>query len=107
MACLLIITAHTRIVVQRGSTVDPLYEGFFSSLLEAAVRAVPSPSEPSPGSDPYFDGGYSTSRHTTTLPGLQIESHFPGVRDTATSRAAFGHALATAVVTFLQRHGGL
>jgi len=76
-------------------------------LLEAAVRAVPSPSEPSPGSDPYFDGGYSTSRHTTTLPGLQIESHFPGVRDTATSRAAFGHALATAVVTFLQRHGGL
>ena len=79
-------------------------------LLEAAVRAVPSPSEPSPGADPYFDGGYSTSRHTLSLaglPGLQIESHFTGVRDTATSRAAFGHALVTALITFLRLHAGL
>ena len=79
-------------------------------LLEATVRAVPSPSEPSPGTDPYFDGGYSTSRHTLSpagLPGLQIESHFTGVRDTATSRSAFGTALVTAVGTFLQRHVGI
>ena len=33
MTCLLVVAAHTRIVVQRGSDVDPLYEGFFSSLL--------------------------------------------------------------------------
>jgi hypothetical protein len=71
-------------------------------LLQARVPAVPSPSDPSPGDDPYFDGGYSTSRHTVSLPGLQIESHFSGVRDSALSRAAFGDALAEAVVEFLR-----
>lgn len=76
-------------------------------LLDGQVPAVPSPSDPSPGSDPYFTGGYSTSRHTTTLPGLQVESHFTGVRDTATSRAAFGDALVTALDTFLRVHLGL
>lgn len=73
-------------------------------LLEPHVPAVPSPSDPSPGADPYFDGGYSTSRHTAALPGLQIESHFAGVRDTATSRAAFGDRLAAALVEFLRLH---
>ncbi|MDA1095120.1 MAG: hypothetical protein O3A25_17900, partial [Acidobacteria bacterium] len=58
-------------------------------------------------SDPYFNGGYSTSRHTTTLPGLQIESHFTGVRDSATSRTAFGDRLVTALDTFLRVHLGL
>ncbi len=76
-------------------------------LLEARVPAVPSPSDPAPGNDPYFNGGYSTSRHTAALPGLQIESHFAGVRDTASSRAAFADALVTAVVTFLQTHTGI
>lgn len=76
-------------------------------LLEARVPAVPSPSDPSPGSDPYFNGGYSTSRHTVTLPGLQIESHFAGVRDSASSRAAFADALVTAVAMFLQTHAGV
>lgn len=76
-------------------------------LLEARVPAVPSPSDPSPGGDPYFNGGYSTSRHTATLPGLQIESHFTGVRDSAASRTAFADALATAVTTFLQMHLGV
>ena len=76
-------------------------------FLEAQVPSVPSPSDPSPGSDPYFNGGYSTSRHTTTLPGLQIESHFTGVRDSATSRTAFGDRLVTALDTFLRVHLGL
>jgi hypothetical protein len=73
-------------------------------LLAPGVPAVPSPADPTPGSDPYFDGGYSTVRHTTVLPGLQIETHFPGLRDSATNRAAFGAALASAVSSFLSAH---
>jgi hypothetical protein len=76
-------------------------------LLEPGVPSVPSPSNPSPGADEYFNGGYSTSRHTATLPGLQIESHFAGVRDTAASRAAFADSLVRAIATFLQAHLGL
>jgi hypothetical protein len=75
--------------------------------LLAATPSVPSPSAPSPGSDPYFTGGYSTERHTTTLPGVQIESHFAGVRDSAGSRAAFAQQLVAAVRAFTERHLGL
>jgi hypothetical protein len=76
-------------------------------LLAPAVPSVPSPAAPSPGADPYFDGGYSTARHTTSMPGVQIESHFPGVRDSAPNRAAFGAALAEALVAYLGTHAGL
>lgn len=73
-------------------------------LLEGRVPSVPSPSMPGPGSDPYFNGGYSTSRHTLMLPGLQIESHYTGVRDSAASRTSFSAILADALVTFLSEH---
>ena len=72
----------------------------------APVPSVPSQADPSPGADPFFEGGYSTARHTATLPGLQIESHF-GVRDTATSRAAFAATLVEAVLAFMRDHLGL
>ena len=72
--------------------------------LLSTIASVPSPSAPSPGADPYFNGGYSTERHTTTLPGVQIESHFSGVRDTAASRTAFAQQLVAAVRTFSERH---
>lgn len=73
-------------------------------LLESRVRVVPSPSDPSPGADEYFNGGYSTDRHTSTLPGVQIECHYTGVRDTATARAAFADALVGALRTYLSTH---
>lgn len=73
-------------------------------LLEGRVPSVPSPSMPGPGPDPYFNGGYSTSRHTLMLPGLQIESHYTGVRDSAASRTSFSATLADALVTFLSEH---
>ena len=75
--------------------------------LLSAVPSVPSPFAPAPGADPYFNGGYSTQRHATTLPGVQIESHFGGVRDTAASRAAFAQRLVAAVRSFADRHLGL
>ncbi len=76
-------------------------------LLGSATPSVPSPSAPSPGSDPYFDGGYSTDRHTMRLPGLQIESNFNGVRDTAANRTAFADRLVAALVTFLDAQLGI
>ncbi len=76
-------------------------------LLSGRVPSVPSPSMPGPGADPYFNGGYSTSRHTLILPGLQIESHFTGVRDSAASRSSFSAILAEALVTFLHDQLGV
>jgi hypothetical protein len=73
-------------------------------LLGSAQPAVPSPAMPSPGSDPYFDGGYSTERHTARLPGVQIETNFSGVRDSGATRAAAADRMAAAIVSFLQQH---
>jgi hypothetical protein len=76
-------------------------------LLGSGQPSVPSPAMPSPGSDPYFDGGYSTERHAARLPGLQIETNFSGVRDNATNRAAAAQRIATAITSFLQAQLGL
>lgn len=81
--------------------------GGLLGLSSPSVPSVPSPSAVAPGADPYFDGGYSTERHSTTLPGLQIESNFIGVRDNAASRAAFAGALVEAVRAFMTRHLGV
>jgi hypothetical protein len=76
-------------------------------LLQAHTPSVPSPAAPSPGDDPYFTGGYSTERHANALPAVQIESHFPGIRDTPANRTAFAEALVDAVAEFLATHLGL
>jgi N-formylglutamate amidohydrolase len=85
--------------------------GSIGAVLAArGYAAVPSPSIPSPGTDPYFSGGYSTHRHGSAHGGrvsaVQVESPFPGVRDTAANRAAFADALAEAIRTFLVTHAG-
>ena len=82
--------------------------------------AVPSPSDPSPGSDDYFSGGDDTRRHacgaeasalggTTAgmICGVQIESHLTGVRDTAINRDRFGDVTANVVGQYLSMHWGL
>lgn len=101
------MTSSLRLIAQTSSlSSSALLRGPTSlgGLLESRVRAVPSPSDPSPGADDYFNGGYSTDRHTTTLPGVQIECHYTGVRDTTTNRAAFADALTSALRTFLTTH---
>jgi hypothetical protein len=79
-------------------------------LASRGYPAVPSPAVPAPGTDPYFSGGYSTERHGSAHGGrvsaVQVESPFPGVRDTAAHRAAYADALAEAIRTFLATHGG-
>jgi len=80
-------------------------------LREQGVRSVPSPTDPSPGSDAYFTGGYNTGRHGSmtsgrTVSGVQIELPRPGIRDTDANRQAFGQALAAAVEAYMTEHFG-
>ncbi|MGD2068626.1 MAG: Ig-like domain-containing protein [Gemmatimonadota bacterium] len=83
---------------------------FGGLLQDEGYRAVPSPSDPGPGSEPYFSGGYSTVRHGSrsggSVDGVQLELNFQGVRDTQADRAAFAAALARVVRSFLlERYG--
>lgn len=80
-------------------------------LQAQGVRSVPSPSDPSPGSDDYFNGGYDTERHGSRTPGrtvsgVQIELPRPGIRDTDADRKAFGQALAAAIEAYMSDHYG-
>lgn len=80
-------------------------------LTAGGYPSVPSPATPAPlAAEEYFDGGYNTRRNGSvtggTLDAIQIESHLNGVRDNATSRAAFADVLAAALVTYLDRHYG-
>lgn len=76
-------------------------------LLEPDVASVPSPSAPSPGGAPYFDGGYTTARHAALAPGAQLEAHYAGVRDSPANRAAVAARLVTALRAFMARHLGV
>lgn len=78
------------------------------SLLEArGYPAVPSDRQPDPGDDPFFSGGYNTWRHASAhggpVSGVQIEAHYPGIRDSAEHRAAFAAALAETLDVYLAR----
>jgi hypothetical protein len=70
--------------------------------------AVPSQSQPDPGGEPFFSGGYSTARHGSrdgsAISGVQIECNYNGVRESAPSRQAFAEALADILPVFFQAH---
>ena len=79
--------------------------GSLGSLFEArGFPAVPSQSQPDPGSNPYFSGGHNTlvhgSRDGGTVSGVQIECNFNGVRDNGANRDAFAEALADLLMEF-------
>jgi len=91
----------------------------FSDLLRGIVSlggglqgqgfpAVPSPTQPDPGGQPYFTGGYNTRRHGSvnggTISGVQIECHYPGLRDEAENRESFADALARALKDYFRVH---
>lgn len=78
-------------------------------LTTAGFPSVPSSAVPAPGeTEPYFDGGYNTQRHGSlvggTVDAIQIESHYTGVRDSGTARAAFAEAFVTAMLQYLADH---
>ena len=84
----------------------------FGGYLETeGIRAVPSPGDPSPGTDPYFIGGYNTHRHGSieaneVVSGIQIEHHFRGIRDSNQNRRSYATRLATTIQLFLLQHFG-
>jgi hypothetical protein len=86
--------------------------GSLGAMLAAAGYAsVPSPAMPAPLiGEEYFDGGFNTRRNGSVAGGqldaIQIETHFPGVRDTPASHSKFGDALAGALVQYLDQHYG-
>jgi len=81
------------------------------SLMEARlIPAVPSASQPYPGQDDYFTGGYNTVRHGSRdggeISAIQLEHHFPGLRDEAQNRERYAEALVDALMVFFPAHFG-
>lgn len=79
------------------------------SLLEdRGIPCVPSHLQPDPGQDDYFTGGYNTVRHGSrdggAISAIQLEHHFPGLRDEAVNRESYAAALAAALVEFFEAH---
>lgn len=73
---------------------------------EAGVPAWPSADFPSPGSAPFFTGGYITQRHTCLVDngpihGVQLECHYAGIRDNSANRSAFAEKFAQALQPYL------
>jgi len=96
-----------------GASLVDLVRGPMSlgTLLEARlVPAVPSTPQPNPGQDAYFSGGYNTVRHGSrdggNISGIQIEHHFPGLRDEAQNRERYAESLADALLAFFPAHFG-
>lgn len=95
-----------------GSSTSALVRGpeSLGALLEQrGYASVPSPSNPDPGRDDYFDGGYSTVRHGSvqsgTVSGIQLE-HPRSVRNDESARRAYARDLAEALVAFMRLHYG-
>ncbi|MBK6700404.1 MAG: hypothetical protein IPG55_11015 [Saprospiraceae bacterium] len=81
-------------------------------LTNAGYPSVPSLTTPTPGSNPYFDGGYNTQNYTSnlagnTVDGLQIECNYTNVRENYTTRKVFGEALAKSILSYLEIHQNL
>jgi len=97
-----------------GETLATLVRGPLSlgALLEASVApAVPSLNQPNPGQDEYFTGGYNTVRHGSrdggTIDAIQLEHHFPGLRDEPENRIRYAEGLARVLVEYFQAHYGV
>ncbi len=75
-------------------------------LTRRGVEAWPSPQFPSPGDNPFWNGGYIVRTHSClhdndVIHGVQIETHWSGVRDSESSRAAFATRFAHALQPYL------
>lgn len=70
--------------------------------------AVPSSSDPSPGTAPYFNGGYNTQRYGSLLDGtidaVQLEINKTGIRDSDQNTRNFAKKLEVILDTYLLLH---
>lgn len=84
-------------------------KSFGGFLGDQGVRSIPSPGDPSPGTDPYLTGGYNTRTHGSrsggeVVSGIQLEHPYAGVRDSDTNRRAYSAQLASAIHLFMMEH---
>lgn len=84
----------------------------FGGLLAAEdVPSVPSPNAPGPGDAPYWRGGYCTRLHGSVgdgevISGIQLEHHYPGLRDTSENRQIYAEKVARVIREFMLQHFG-
>ncbi len=85
-------------------------QGLGTLLEERFFPAVPSLSQPNPGQDDYFTGGYITERHGSrdggSISAIQLEHHFPGLRDEEENRQRYAEALVDALLIYFSAHFG-
>lgn len=101
-----------REVSERGNTnLEELLRGSQSLgyfLAKQGIRSMPSPENPRPGKEPYFNGGWNTmthgSRDAGTISSLQIECHRSGFRDTSAEVDVSSKKVASALLEFLHTH---
>jgi len=75
------------------------------------IPVVPGPTNPGPGDDAYWNGGYNTLVHGSrgageVVSGVQLEHHYPGLRDTEANRRAYARKAARAIREFMLEHYG-
>ena len=69
--------------------------------------AVPSTATAAPGTDPYFNGGYTTATYSVgKINVIQIEANYDRTRDTARGYGALAAILEETVREFYQEHTG-
>ena len=84
----------------------------FGGLLEAeGVAVVPAPAAPGPGDAAYWIGGYNTRRHGSVedaevVDGIQLEHHWPGLRDSPYARRDYAEKAARVIRAYLLAHYG-
>lgn len=87
---------------------------------QQGIPAIPSSGDPRPLGAPYFNGGDNTVRHGCggdagnlggvtegNICGVQVETHYAGVRDTPANRDRFGAVTAIVLEQFLREHWDL
>lgn len=76
-------------------------------LADRGIPGVPSAQDPSPGSDPYFSGGYNTVRHGSrdggSVDGVQLEAP-SSIRTNHVARVEFSNKLAAVVLDYVKLH---
>lgn len=79
-------------------------DSFGAYLEEEGYAAVPSPTNPGPGSNSYFSGGYNTERHGSNngglIDGIQIES----ARAPREEIPSYAPAIARAIVRYMTQY---
>ena len=71
-------------------------------------QVIPSPKNPEPEDQFYFSGGYNTAQHAAkekyNFNGLQIETHWTGLRDTDNNMQKFCADFTDVIIDFLIKH---